>query len=201
MKRYEASLLTADLHEYLRRPSRPLEQGNFFLGRVKGEQAYAELKVKLSDVPEGHPLILRLPQRQVMDAAYVKASLARVGKEIVKGKFGERCVLLEGWEPDSLVTLNAVLGWLRLRAVFLTVGPGKMWGYVGPLAPYLEDTLRLVARRGRLTAAELVKDRDLRTNAASNRLNRLHGLRLLKRESVNTQNGLMHVYHFWQWEG
>lgn len=201
MKRYEAGLLTVNLHEYLRRPSRPFEQSNFFLGAVKGEQAYAALKAKLADVPEGHPLILRLPLYQVMDAAYVKASLARVGDEIVKGKFGERCVLLEGWEPDPLVTLNAVLGWLRLRAVFLTVRPGETWGYVGQLAPYLEDTLKLVARQGRLTVAELVKKRDLRTNAASNRLNRLHALRLLRREAVNTQNGLMHVYHFWQWAG
>lgn len=69
----------------------------------------SELKVKLLAVPEGHPLVLRLPQRQVMDAAYVRASLARIGEEIVRGKFGERCVILEGWEPDPLVTLNAVL--------------------------------------------------------------------------------------------
>lgn len=76
------------------------------------------------------------------------------------------------------------------------------------MAPYLEQTLRLMARRGRLTVAELVKERDvrinkgrgLRVNAASNRLNRLHGLRLVRREAVNTRNGLAHVYHFWQWE-
>lgn len=201
MEIYEASLLTVDLAEYLGRPFRPLEQGNFFLGGVKGRQAYAELKVKLLAVPEGHPLVLRLPQRQVMDAAYVRASLARIGEEIVRGKFGERCVILEGWEPDPLVTLNAVLGWLRYKAVFLSVRPGGTWGIAGRLAPYLEETLRLVARRGRLTVAEMVKGGGLRTNAASNRLNRLHGLRLVRREAVNTRNGLAHVYHFWQWEG
>jgi predicted transcriptional regulator len=86
-----------------------------------------------------------------------------------------------------------------VRVVFLTVEPSGKWSYAGPLAPYLFDTLKLVKCAGRLTVGQLAEERQLRTSAASNRLNRLHRLRLVRREGVTTPNGLGHVYHFWQW--
>jgi hypothetical protein len=199
MKRYEASLLSTDIHVYLGRPSRPLHTGTFFIGQEQGRQAYVALRAKLLEVPEGNPLILTLPRHQLIDAAYADESLARLGEEIVGGKYGERGLLLEGMEADSVTNLNAAIGWRRRKAVLLTVAPAGGWGHVGRLAPYLLDTLELVAAKGQLTVGELSVKRNRQNNAASNRLNRLHQLRLVRREAVITTNGLTYVYHFWRW--
>lgn len=199
MPRYEATPLSTDLPEYLNRPSRPFHTGTFFVGRKRGMQAYADLKSTLLEVPEGNPMILKFTPAQLMDAAYTQESLARIGKEIAAGKFGERCILLEGLEADSITTLKAVIGWLRLKIAFLTVETSGTWNYVGNLAPHLVDTLKLVARHEHMAIKKLSKLRDMQTNAASNRLNRLHALRLVRREGVSTEHGLIYIYHFWKW--
>jgi hypothetical protein len=199
MKRYEASLLSTDIHVYLGPPSRPLHTGTFFIGQQQGRQAYIALRAKLLEVPEGNPMILTLPRHQLIDAAYADESLARLGEELVGSKYGERGLLLEGLEPDSVANLKAAIAWRRRKAVLLTVTPAGRWGHVGQLAPYLLDTLGLVAVKGQLTVGELSAKRSLRNNAASNRLNRLHQLRLVRREAVTTSNGLIHIYHFWRW--
>jgi hypothetical protein len=199
MKLHEATLQPTDLPEYLGRTSRPFHTGTFFIGQEQGRRAYIELRAKLLEVPEGFPLIIRIPINHLLDASYAGASLVILGKEMTEGKFGERGLILGGLNKDSLINLNAALCQRRVKIAFLTIDLLDRCGYTGQLAPYLEDTLKLVKRAGQLTVSELSKERQLRTNAASNRLNRLHRLRLVRREEVTTPNGLAHVYHFWQW--
>jgi DNA-binding transcriptional ArsR family regulator len=199
MKRHEATLLSTDLMKYLNRPSRPLSTGSFFIGQQDGENAYKALKSKLLETPEGHPLILKLPPAQLIDCAYAVASLVRLGHEITKGAYGERCLMLEGLSESSVTNLSAAIRWSKRRVVFLAIEPEGQWRPVGPLGPDHLQTLELVARHGSMTVGVLAKKYRLRITAASNRLKRLYDLRLIRREGEVSKNGWIYTYYFWQW--
>jgi DNA-binding transcriptional ArsR family regulator len=202
MKPHEATLLSTDLMEYLNRPSRPFSTGNFFIGQRDGERAYKALKSKLLETPEGYPLILKLPPSQLIDCAYAVSSLIRLGHEITKGVYGERCLLLEGLSESSMTNLSAAISWSKRRVVFLEIDlKGGGWRHVGPLGPDHLETLRLVARHGSMTAGVLAKKYRLQITAATNRLKRLYDLRLVRREGERTRNGWVYTYYFWQWAG
>lgn len=95
--------------------------------------------------------------------------------------------------------LRLALKALAPKVVFLAVWPQGEWEVVGNLAPSLKKTLELVSRQGYASISQLVKKYRLEINAASNRLKRLHDMRLLRREHLIGKQGLTYVYYFWQW--
>jgi hypothetical protein len=173
----------------------------YFLTREKGEEAYRLLEGHLRQIPERCALILSFPPEQVVDASFADESLLRLGERIVAGEFGERAALLEGLTEDSIRNLEAIIRLRRAKLVFLLVDPEGGWRHAGPLEPSLSETLVLMASRGTITAPELARELQLALNTASNRLKRLHALRLLWREHEVSEKGLKYIYHFWRWWG
>jgi DNA-binding transcriptional ArsR family regulator len=199
MKRYEATLLPTNLAEFLNLPSWPIRDASFFIGRKAGERAYHALKPKLLETPEGSPLVIKFSPSQLIDVSYADESLVRIGKEILSGDYGERCLLLKGLSDASVTNLNAAIIWRKLRLVFLAVEPTGQWKHIGQLGSHHLETLEFVAMKGSMTVGEVVKKYKLQINTASNRLKRLYDLRLLRREGEITNNGWFYTYYFWQW--
>lgn len=173
--------------------------GHFFLTREQGERAYHRLVAQLRTVPESQPLILTFPPHQVMDASFADETLVRLGKELLAGDFGDRCVLLQGLTDDSQLNLDAVIHLQRLKLAFLAVEPDGAWQLVGALEANLQDTLQLVARHAQMTAPELASLMNLELNTASTRLKRLYDLHLLRRDYAVSKRGLEYTYYFWNW--
>jgi hypothetical protein len=176
-----------------------LPQQRFFLTRDKGEEALELLKTELQDTPDGQPLVLVFPEGQLVDGSFADASAVQLGKQILNGEYGDRCILLEGLTHDSIKNFDAVISLRRIKLPLLAVEPTGTWQVVGNLEDNLLETLNLVHRHGRLTASELMSDLGLAVNTASTRLKRLHNLHLVRREYEVSEKGLQYLYYFWEW--
>ncbi len=190
---------------YLNKLISPEKGTPLFIRRVVGEKAYSFLKAELLKAPEGYPLVVEFPQYNLMDVSFADASLGRLGQEIIEGKMGERCLVLDGLMPDSLTNLEAMIALRPTRLAFLLADPGTWYRVAGDMPDYLKKTLGLLAERGHMTAEELAKERKLGLSAAGNHLKRLYDLRLLRREGEarrgGARKGAIHTYYFWQWYG
>jgi DNA-binding transcriptional ArsR family regulator len=176
-----------------------LTNSRLFLTRPKGEKAYKILKKRLLEVTDSNALVLAFPATQLVDGSFADETVVQLGLEILRGDFGERCLLLEGLTRDSIKNINAVISLRKHKLPLLAVEHSGEWQILGRLEEHLLDTLKLVAKHGRLTATELMSILDLAVNTASTRLKRLHNLHLVHREFEITERGLQYHYHFWRW--
>ncbi|MDQ3820590.1 MAG: winged helix-turn-helix transcriptional regulator [Acidobacteriota bacterium] len=159
------------------------------------------MKEQLRATPEGEALVLVFPPVQLVDSSFADESIVRLGAEILKDKYGERCILLEGLTSDSIKNFNAVISLRRIKLPLLAVNDMGEWQILGGLEESLTETLKLVQQRGHLTAADLVAQLGMAVNTASTRLKRLHNLHLVRREFEVSEKGLQYFYYFWQWSG
>jgi len=170
-----------------------------FLTRERGEQAYPMLAARLREIPDGNPMILDFPYGQLIDGSFADESLIRLGKRIICGEFGDRCVLLQGLTEDSITNIQSIISFDNTKLAFLVVEPSGDWQCVGQLEPSLMETLELVADRGTQTAPDLAKLTGLAINSASNRLKRIYDQRLVQRHYEISDKGLQYIYRFWEW--
>lgn len=175
-------------------------RGQNYLTRDKGERGYEVLKEQLQATPEGEPLVLIFPPAQLVDSSFADESAVRLGEEVLKGEYGERCVLLEGLTADSIKNFKAVLSLRGIKLPLLAVEATGAWQVLGSLEDSLIETLNLVYRHERLTASDLVSQLGMAVNTASTRLKRLHNLHLVRREHEISEKGLQYLYYFWQWK-
>jgi len=171
-----------------------------FLTRDKGEMGYELLKAQLEATPDSQPLVLIFPKAQLVDSSFADESVIRIGEEILKGIYGERCILLEGLSDDSIKNFKAVLSLRGIKLPLLAVEATGEWQILGNLEDSLVETLNLVHRYGYLTASGLMSKIDMAVNTASTRLKRLHNLHLVRREYEVSEKGLQYLYYFWNWD-
>lgn len=174
-----------------------LTNSRLFLTRPKGEKAYKFLKERLHKVSDGDALVLAFPATQLVDGSFADETVVQLGLEILRGDFGERCLLLEGLTRDSIKNINAVISLRKHKLPLLLVERSGEWQVLGRLEEHLLDTLKLVAKHGHLTATELMSILGLAINTASTRLKRLHNLHLVRREYEVSDKGLQYIYYFW----
>lgn len=189
-ERYEAVQLAREIG---------LTSSRLFLTRPNGEKAYEVLKRRLLEVPDGDALVLVFPATQLVDGSFADETVVQLGLEVLRGDFGERCLLLEGLTRDSIKNVNAVISLRKHKLPLLSAESSGEWQVLGRLEEHLLETLKLVAERGRLTAAELMQIFNLAVNTASTRLKRLHNLHLVRREYEVSERGLQYIYYFWRW--
>lgn len=171
-----------------------------FLLRDKGEEAYPYLRAFLGDTPEGQPLVLVFPANQLVDASFADESIVRLGRELVDGEFGQRCLLLEELTEDSVHNIEAAIHLQNLKLAFLAVESSGGWRTIGHLEPSLQEVLEILARRDCLTTVRLAELLGLAVNTASNRLKRLYDQHLVRREHEISGTGLQYIYYFWNWK-
>lgn len=178
---------------------------SLFIGREPGERAYAALKAALLKAGEDYPLVVEFPEYNLMDVTFADASLGQLRQEVVRGEMGDRCLVLDGLWPDSLVNLEAMIALRRPKLAFLATDSATWYRVLGNVPGYLKQSLGLVAERGHMTAEQLAKVKRIELNAAGNHLKRLYDLRLIRREGEarrgGTRKGAIHTYFFWQWYG
>jgi DNA-binding transcriptional ArsR family regulator len=167
----------------------------YFLTRDKGEKAYEYVKHELQQTPVGEPLVLRFPADQLVDSSFADEVAVRLGIEILRGKYGERCLVLSGLTDDSIKNFEAVLSLRQVKFPLLAFDSGGRFRLVGKLEENLKKALDVVLRERQVTASDLAARLGLAINAASTKLKRLHDLHLVRREY--DVKGLQYVYYFW----
>jgi hypothetical protein len=170
-----------------------------YLGTEIGKVGYRIIQGFFSKVDDGSPMVVIFEMQRPMDASFATECLVKIGEDLIKGKFGERALLLSGLPPDAILNLNAAICLRGTQVAFLHVESDGRWQIIGALPDYLQDTLEMVGKKKSLGVGELAYLRDLTTSAASNRLKRLYDMRLVCREMRVTNRLVTYDYHFWQW--
>jgi Winged helix-turn-helix DNA-binding len=171
----------------------------YFVRRDRGRQAFERVQERLLMVHDGGCLVLSFPDDQLMDASFAEELIVKLIKAITEGDFGDRGFLLQNLSEDSILNLNSILRLRNYKLAILAVEVDGGWHYIGQLEASLFETLNLIYQFGSLTAQQLSEMLNLAINSASNRLKKLHDLRLVRRDQGITLNGLQYTYHIWKW--
>lgn len=171
----------------------------YLLTRPKGALAYPRLADKLTSMSEGESLFLDFADIPVVDVSFFDESIIRLLKEILDGKFENRRVVLENLTDDAITNINAAINVQKLRLSLISIDKRGDWKLLGHIEKSLMLVFEMIMERGSITAPQLADHLDIALNAANNRLKRLLGQRLIRRDYEVTDNGLLYTYHRWDW--
>ena len=163
------------------------------LTRDLGRRAFRYFEHELKQTPEGQTLILDGKDIILFDSSFFDEAILSLFVKLVGGEYGNRFLLLYDISDDSVVNIEGAIKRRNLKNA-IPVKNRDQWRFVGTLEPNLEETARLLVRKKQLTARELADLLKIEINNASNRLRRLHELRLAKREELSSESGLYHQY-------
>jgi len=170
--------------------------GPDLLLRAYGERALPVLEERLQAVPEGRALWLSFEGVRMMTPSFADATIVELLRGLRAGRYGDRYLILADPNDDTVVSLEGTFERRLHRSLKLAVvlyRDGEC-GLFGPVEQNLQETWRIVAERGTLTARELADRLDLEINTASMRLLKLHGLGLLARREEVSAAGRQHIY-------
>lgn len=169
----------------------------YLITRQLGDQVYQLLHKQLDKLPHGQAVKLIFPPDQLIDTSFADEAILQLEQGFLDGRLGDGTLILQGLTDDSIHNINAAIHLQRLKMAFLVTTTEGNWNIIGQLEQSLSETLKLIAKHGRLTALQLAQTLNLAINSASNRLKRLYDLRLVRREYEITENGLQYIYYFW----
>ena len=175
-------------------------EGRYFLTREDGERAYRPMVERLKAIPSGTALVCILPPAHVMDASFADETVIRIVEKLMERQFGERSVVLQSANANTVNNVNAAVSLRNLDLALLAVEPDGGWQILGHLDKTLAETLSVVGETGPLKAADLARRKRISIHTASTRLKRLYDRCLVRREhSISPEKGLEYIYSFWTW--
>lgn len=161
--------------------------------RDAGDRVRAALEGCIAALPVGGVLTIDFAGTGVIDFSCADESLAKLVARLVAGEYGDRHLCLTGLTGSQRENIQVALE--RRKVPALLVGAGGAWECLGPVTPYLRETLQVVMDRGRVSARELTDLLGLELTAASTRLINLHRQRLVtRRERAKPEGGREFVY-------
>lgn len=173
----------------------PLTAGGLLFGREAGHKVYKAVYQRLRRLPREGLLVVDLTRlRQASHQALKEAF--HVLHVLRSSKFDER-YLVFGVDARNRELIESIEIVARHDGdVIPAVGRDGARLYFGKLTAAERDTLNTVERFGELTSRELRERLGLLPSAASNRLRRLHHLRLIRRDerAVPASGGREFVY-------
>lgn len=159
----------------------PLTVGGMLFGREAGHRVYKAAYQRLRRLPKEGVLVLDLSGIRHASHQALREALSVV--DVLRtAKFEERFIVFRV-DTRNRDLVEAVETAARLcGGVIPAVDRGGARHNFGKLTAAERDTLRTVERFGELTSRELRERLGLLPSAASNRLRRLHHLRLIRRD-------------------
>ena len=173
----------------------PLTGGGMLFGGEAGHKVYRAIYERLRQTPRGGVLLVDLSRVRQASHKALKEVLSVV--EVLRtSKFEERYVVfrMETRDRDLVESIEVVAK--HGGGIIPVVDERGVRHNFGKLTKAERDTLGAVERRGEMTSKELRELLGLLPSAASNRLRRLHHLRLIRRDErvVPESGGREFVY-------
>jgi len=167
----------------------PLSRYGKRLGtRLEGRKAQEEILAALSALPPGGVLVLDLSGVEVLSGSFADEAVAAVLSRLREGEHPDRYLYLRAPALELLEDLEAKL-LARKLAALVRLGGEEGWRVLGWLPPYLGDVLACALRRGEARSVEVAQELGISPKQAALALQRLAGLRLLRRERERKPGG------------
>ncbi len=148
------------------------------LTRSYGRKAFKILERQLKDVRVGDILVLDAGKISLIDTSFADEALLGLFDKLQHGKYGDRYIALASPSADTSDNIEGALTRRRLKFPFPTITSDNNIELVGALEPNLRETFEVLVRARKLTARDLADKLRISIYNASNRLRRLHEIRL-----------------------
>jgi hypothetical protein len=175
-------------------PDNPLD----LLTRERGRQAFRRFEQELKQVSDDETLVLDCSGIPLMDSSFLDESILNLFQRLIDGVYGNRFVAITHISQDALYNMAGATKNRGMKAA-IPVKNSAGWTFIGPKIgerweANLDAAAQRLVRTGELTARDLADQLHISINSASNRLRRLHALRLAKRTPEKNESGLSHRY-------
>ena len=171
-----------------------LERPDYLIDFQPGKAAYENvIRPMLSRIPEGEVFVLSFKDVKLVDSSFAGGSIFMLAAELVAGELGERFIFLDNANATIRFNIDATIR-SRTEQKDLALqarDAGKKVHILGKLSDTLNNVLVLVNERLEMTARELADKESVELNTASNWLQKLFKLRLVRRAD---STGRKYVY-------
>ncbi|MCL5022080.1 MAG: STAS-like domain-containing protein [Nitrospirae bacterium] len=181
---------TYDLYKLLREE---LKNGSSDLvTRQSGQVIRKRIERELEKEEDGSVIVLDFSKIGVIDYSCADEIVAKLISRLLGGEYGERYIILGGLNENQKENIEVALERKDL-AVMAQMRDGRRT-LIGSLHNYLQKTLELILRKGKITAGELSDMLKLPANTSGTRLLNLHKKRLVRRMDETRNGGRVWVY-------
>lgn len=160
--------------------------------RPSGQTIRNRIESDIIREENGSVIALDFSKIGVIDYSCADEIVAKLISRLIAGEYGNKYIVLSGINENHSENIEVALERKDLAVLVGTCNKKKI--LLGTLNNYLNETLNLVLKKGKLTAKELSKTMKLEANTSGTRLLNLHKKKLVKRKETIQDGGRVWVY-------
>ncbi|MBI4689531.1 MAG: STAS-like domain-containing protein [Nitrospirae bacterium] len=160
--------------------------------RPSGQVIRERIERDLSKEKDGEIIALDFSKIGVIDYSCADEIIAKLISRLIGSEYGDKYIILIGLNENQKENIEVALERKDLAVTAKMRDDRKI--LIGNLNNYLQETLNLIAKKGRITAGDLSSTLKLPANTSGTRLLNLHKKRLVKRTDEVRDGGRVWVY-------
>lgn len=160
--------------------------------RRSGQAIRERIERDIEKEEDGSVVALDFSKIGVVDYSCADEIVAKLISRLLGGEYGDKYIVLTGLNENQKENIEVALERKDL-AVMAQMRDGNRV-LIGNLNNYLQKTLELILKKGRITAGELSDTLKLPANTSGTRLLNLYKKRLVKRIDETRNGGRVWVY-------
>lgn len=183
---------TYDLYKLLKEE---LKNGSSDLvTRQSGQVIRNRIELDIENENDGEVIALDFSKIGIIDYSCADEIVAKLISRLLSGEYGDKYIILTGLNENQKENIEVALERKDL-AVIVQMRDGKRI-LLGSLNNYLNETLNLILKKGKITAKELSATMNLEANTSGTRLLNLHKKRLVRRIDEIKNGGRIWIYEY-----
>jgi hypothetical protein len=160
--------------------------------RQSGQVMRERIEKDVAAEKDGSIIALDFSKIGVIDYSCADEIVAKLVSRLLSGEYGDRYIVLTGLNENQKENIEVALERKDLAVMAEMRDGGKV--LIGSLNNYLQKTLDLILKRGKITAGELSVIYKLPANTSGTRLLNLYKKRLVRRIDETKNGGRVWVY-------
>jgi len=162
--------------------------------RQSGQVIRDRIEKDFEKEKNGEVIALDFSKIGIIDYSCADEIVAKLISRLLSGEYGDKYIILTGLNENQKENIEVALERKDL-AVIVQMRDGKRI-LLGSLNNYLNETLNLILKKGKITAKELSAAMNLEANTSGTRLLNLHKKRLVRRIDEIKNGGRVWIYEY-----
>ncbi len=162
--------------------------------RQSGQVIRNRIELDIENENDGEVIALDFSKIGIIDYSCADEIVAKLISRLLSGEYGDKYIILTGLNENQKENIEVALERKDL-AVIVQMRDGKRI-LLGSLNNYLNETLNLILKKGKITAKELSAVMNLEANTSGTRLLNLHKKRLVRRIDEIKNGGRVWIYEY-----
>jgi hypothetical protein len=160
--------------------------------RPSGQKIRERIERDIADEKDGEVVALDFSRIGIIDYSCADEIVAKLISRLLSGEYGDKYIVLTGLNENQKENIEVALQRKDLAVIAKTRENRKV--LIGDLNNYLQETLKFIFKKGKITANDLCSALNLPANTSGTRLLNLYKKRLVKRADEIRDGGRVWVY-------